>query len=77
MDREKLIDAVTKEVLAALTLRYDVCKTPEGVRSVVNNGADRVSFHGDASDVPMDLAKIHRPHVAQTGSQRCRYRQAV
>jgi len=57
MDREKLIDAVTKEVLAALTLRYDVCNTPEGVRSVVNNGADRVSFHGDASDVPMDLAK--------------------
>jgi deoxyribose-phosphate aldolase len=57
MDREQLIDAVTKEVLSALTLRYDVCKTPEGVRSVVNNGADRVSFHGDASDVPMDLAR--------------------
>lgn len=57
MDREKLIDAVTQEVLTALTMRYDVCESPEAVRNVVANGADRVSFHGDASDVPMDLAK--------------------
>ena len=57
MDREKLIDAVTQEVLTALTMRYDVCKSPEAVRNVVANGADRVSFHGDASDVPMDLAR--------------------
>ena len=56
MDREKLIDAVTQEVLTALTMRYDVCESPEAVRNVVANGADRVSFHGDASDVP-DLAK--------------------
>ncbi len=57
MDRENLIEAVTQEVLAALTMRYDVCQSPEAVRNVVANGADRVSFHGDAADVPMDLAK--------------------
>jgi deoxyribose-phosphate aldolase len=57
MDREKLIEAVTQEVLTALTMRYDVCKSPEAVRNVVANGADRVSFHGDGADVPMDLAR--------------------
>jgi deoxyribose-phosphate aldolase len=57
MDREKLIEAVTQEVLTALTMRYDVCESPEAVRNVVANGADRVSFHGDAADVPMDLAR--------------------
>ncbi len=57
MDRENLIEAVTQEVLTALTMRYDVCESPEAVRNVVANGADRVSFHGEASDVPMDLAK--------------------
>jgi deoxyribose-phosphate aldolase len=57
MDREKLIEAVTQEVLTALTMRYDVCKSAEAVRNVVANGADRVSFHGDAAEVPMDLAK--------------------
>ncbi len=57
MDREKLIDAVTQEVLTALTMRYDVCQSPEAVRNVVANGADRVSFHGDGADVPIDLAR--------------------
>ena len=57
MDRENLIEAVTQEVLTALTMRYDVCESPEAVRNVVANGADRVSFHGEAADVPMDLAK--------------------
>ena len=57
MDRENLIEAVTQEVLTALTMRYDVCKSPEAVRNVVANGADRVSFHGDAADVPVDLAR--------------------
>lgn len=57
MDRDNLIEAVTQEVLTALTMRYDVCESPEAVRNVVANGADRVSFHGEASDVPMDLAK--------------------
>jgi deoxyribose-phosphate aldolase len=57
MDRQKLIDAVTQEVLTALTMRYDVCQSPEAVRNVVANGADRVSFHGDATEVPLDLAR--------------------
>jgi deoxyribose-phosphate aldolase len=57
MDRQQLIDAVTREVLAALAAGADVCDTPEKVRAVVANGADRVSFHGEAADVPLDLAR--------------------
>jgi deoxyribose-phosphate aldolase len=57
VDREELIEVVTQEVLSALTTRYDVCESPEAVRNVVANGADRVSFHGEAADVPMDLAR--------------------
>jgi deoxyribose-phosphate aldolase len=55
-ERDVLVEAITREVLATLADRYDICRTPETVRSVVANGADRVSFHGDAADVPMDLA---------------------
>jgi len=57
MDRQQLIEAVTREVLAALAAGHDVCRTPEQVRTVVANGADRVSFHGEAADVPLDLAR--------------------
>jgi deoxyribose-phosphate aldolase len=57
MDRAQLIEAVTREVLAALAAGYDICSTPEQVRSVVANGADRVAFHGAAADIPLDLAK--------------------
>lgn len=57
MNRDQLVDAVTREVLAALSATYDICETPEQVRKVVANGADRVAFHGDAADVPIDLAK--------------------
>ena len=57
MDRQHLIEAVTREVLAALAAGYDLCSTPEQVRNVVANGADRVSFHGEAADVPLDLAR--------------------
>jgi deoxyribose-phosphate aldolase len=57
IDRHQLIEAVTREVLAALAAGYDLCRTPEQVRSVVANGADRVSFHGDAAEVPLDLAR--------------------
>ncbi len=57
MNREQLIEAVTREVLSALASGYDICNTPEQVRSVVANGADRVAFHGPAADVPLDLAK--------------------
>ncbi|GMR02524.1 MAG: deoxyribose-phosphate aldolase [Acidimicrobiia bacterium] len=55
--REELVELVTAEVLVALAERADICATPEKLRTVVANGADRVSFHGDAEDVPLDLAK--------------------
>jgi deoxyribose-phosphate aldolase len=57
MDRAELVAQVTSEVLKALSTSYDLCQTPESVRHVVANGATRVSFHGDAADVPRDLAK--------------------
>ena len=57
LDRELLIELITKEVLSTLASQLDRCDTPEGVRHVVTNGADRVAFHGDASLVPIDLAK--------------------
>ena len=57
LDREFLIDLITKEVLSTLAGQLDRCDTPEGVRHVVVNGADRVAFHGDASQVPVDLAE--------------------
>lgn len=65
MNQQELIEAVTKEVLAALTTG-DPCEdchgscaahSPDRVRKVVANGADRVSYHGEGADVPMDLAK--------------------
>jgi deoxyribose-phosphate aldolase len=55
--RDEIVELVTREVLAALAERADICATPEKLRTVVANGADRVSFHGDAQDVPLDLAK--------------------
>lgn len=56
-DRELLIELVTREVLAALAERNDVCSSPEQVRRVVANGADRVAFHGAGDEVPADLAR--------------------
>jgi len=56
MDREQIIESVTREVLAALATG-DFCQTPEQVRAVVANGADRVSFNGEAAAVPLDLAR--------------------
>ncbi len=55
--REELIEIVTREVLTALAERSDICANPEQLRKVVEHGADRVSFHGMAEDVPLDLAK--------------------
>jgi deoxyribose-phosphate aldolase len=55
--RDEIVEIVTREVLKALAERADICATPEKLRSVVANGADRVSFHGDAQDVPLDLAR--------------------
>lgn len=57
MNREALVEVVTREVLAALSTRYDVCDTGEKVREVVANGVDRVSFHGEAAEVPLDMAR--------------------
>jgi deoxyribose-phosphate aldolase len=57
MDREALVEAITREVLVALSMRYDMAETGEEVRQVVANGADRVAFHGEAADVPLDLAR--------------------
>lgn len=57
VSRDQLIELVTREVLAALAERADICANPTKLREIVANGADRVSFHGDAEDVPIDLAK--------------------
>ena len=56
LDRELLVELITREVLATIATRTDICESPEAVRRVVANGADRVAFHGDAADVPIDLA---------------------
>ena len=57
LDRELLVEIVTREVLATIAERSDICESPEKVRAVIANGADRVAYHGDASSVPLDLAK--------------------
>ena len=67
---EALIDAVTREVLAALAGRGDGCDCADGtcqgacaahhpdkVRGVVSNGAERISYSGDGAEVPRDLAR--------------------
>ena len=56
LDRELLIELITTEVLATLARNSDRCESPEGLRKVVVHGADRVAFHGNASEVPIDLA---------------------
>ena len=57
LDRELLVDLITREVLATLAVEFDRCESAEGLRQVVVNGADRVAFHGDASEVPIELAE--------------------
>lgn len=57
MNREDLIEVITREVVAALSAQSDMAATGEKVRQVVANGADRVAFHGEAEDVPLDLAR--------------------
>ena len=56
LDREMLIEIVTREVLTTLAERSDICASPEKLRAVLANGADRVAYHGDASSVPVELA---------------------
>ncbi len=62
LEREVLIEVITREVLAAIADDSDICSNPEAVRRVVANGADRVAFHGAAAEVPLDLAK-HIDHT--------------
>jgi len=57
LEREVLVELITREVLAAIAADSDICDNPEAVRQVVANGADRVAFHGVASDVPLDVAR--------------------
>jgi deoxyribose-phosphate aldolase len=66
MDQDAIVEAVTREVLAALTgvARDDflacvgdcAAHSPDKVREVVATGATRISFHGNGADVPTDLA---------------------
>jgi deoxyribose-phosphate aldolase len=69
-DRDLLIEAVTREVLAALS-SSDACSecggacaahSPDKVRDVVSNGASRIAYHGRGGDVPRDLA----PYIDHT-----------
>ncbi len=63
--REELIEAVTREVLAAFGEEVEeICvdgscaaHSPDKVRQMVANGANRISYTGDASEVPRDLAR--------------------
>jgi deoxyribose-phosphate aldolase len=67
MTNEELIEAVTREVLALLSPGEihdgEVCNgdcaahSPDRVRRVVANGADRVSYRGNGAAVPRDLAR--------------------
>ncbi len=70
MDRDALIEAVTRQVLSSLgpaagfepgsacatCTRSCAAGCPDRVRSVVAGGASRVEYHGAGDDVPTDLA---------------------
>ncbi|GMQ86602.1 MAG: deoxyribose-phosphate aldolase [Acidimicrobiia bacterium] len=62
IEREVLIELITREVLAAIAEDSDICSNPEAVRRVVANGADRVAFHGAGAEIPLDVAK-HIDHT--------------
>lgn len=63
-DRDAIVDAVTRQVLAHLAGTEDFCdcdgacaaRSSDKVREVVHNGASRVSYRGAGADVPRDLA---------------------
>jgi deoxyribose-phosphate aldolase len=68
MPNDALVDAVTREVLAALARNDTSCSDPsckgacaahcsDTVRSVLSTGAGRVSYSGDGAEVPRDLAR--------------------
>lgn len=60
-DRDALIEAVTREVIATLGADDDctgedcAVHSSEKVRAIVANGASRVTFSGKAAEVPADL----------------------
>jgi len=68
-DRDALVEAITREVLAALgqgdvsadpcagCLRACASDCATKVRSIVTEGADRIEYHGPADQVPLDLAR--------------------
>ncbi len=71
-NRDALVEAITREVLAALgaggggsdpsdpcagCLQSCAAQCATKVRSLMESGADRIEYHGDASDVPLDLAR--------------------
>ena len=68
-DRDALVEAITREVLAALGsggVVADPCDTCEAscashcsskVRTFTAEGADRIEYHGPAHEVPLDLAR--------------------
>lgn len=67
-DRDALVEAITREVLAALGSDADPadpCDTCEAscashcstkVRTFTAEGADRIEYHGPGNEVPLDLA---------------------
>jgi deoxyribose-phosphate aldolase len=71
-DRDALVEAITREVLAALGsggggTTDDPCATcvagcaascATKVRTLMAEGADRIEYHGKAEDVPLDLARF-------------------
>ena len=64
VDKQSLIDEVTRRVMEHLAGDADICdcdgacaaRSADKVRQVVANGATRVSYRGDGSEVPLDLA---------------------
>ena len=66
-ERDALIEAITREVLAALSgTSGDPCRdclgacaahSADKVRAVVANGATRITYQGDGAEVPRDLAR--------------------
>ena len=70
-DRDALVEAITREVLAALgagtgasgddpcagCLQSCASECATKVRSLMAEGADRIEYHGPADDVPLDLAR--------------------
>jgi deoxyribose-phosphate aldolase len=71
-DRDALVEAITREVLAALgaggtsadpndpcagCLQSCAAQCATKVRSLMQSGADRIEYHGNPKDVPLDLAR--------------------